>query len=111
MYGVPEGLLDRALQKWRPLQGFLWVASSLGPRRPHLLPDPLLHLGVTTQLEQSKLQGHRCLERGRVRGYITYMNAKRKETQTHTHTVYTDTHRVDPSCHQLSDVSFDEIQR
>lgn len=58
----PQNLLDGSLQQWRPLQGLVRISAGLRPRLSHLLPHPLLHLGVPTQLEQSELQGHSSLE-------------------------------------------------
>ena len=79
---LPEDLLDGALQKGRPLQGLPGISPCHGPGLSHLLPHRLLHLGVTAQLEQTKLQGHRGL-RDR-RGYNTVraeLTSVRKEEE------------------------------
>ena len=62
---LPEDLLHGALQKWRPLQGLPGISPRHGPGLSHLLPHRLLHLGVTAQLEQTELQGHRGLRDGK----------------------------------------------
>lgn len=61
---LPENLLDCALQQWRPLQGLLRFTISLSPGCSHLLPHPLLHLRVSAEFKQSKLQRDCCLHMG-----------------------------------------------